>query len=236
MYKYKVNYFSIGGGILFPEMKRFVPEEEPKLIDYNKELFDKLFPSINNVKKENLKLSNIGKYSISNPKATEEIIKVLKKYTKDLSKLVITDATANMGGDSIKFSQHFKNVNSVEIINLHCEILKHNLKEYKIDNVKVICSDYFDVMNNLEQDIIYFDPPWGGPDYKNFKHLKLKINNVSINKIANHLIQKTKLIAIKVPFNFDVNELTLHSKFNNIYVHKIYYNNKHKFNLIILKN
>ena len=52
---------------------------------------------------------------------------------------------------------------------LHVEIIKHNVKEYKLSKkVNVIESDYMNVMDTLKQDIIVSDPPWCDRDYMKY--------------------------------------------------------------------
>ena len=139
-----------------------------------------------------------------------------------------------MGGNTISFAKYFNKVNAVEIIDMHCDILKNNLKQYKLLNkVSIYCSDYFDVMRDLKQDVIFFDPPWGGKDYLKHKELDLFLNNINIVDITNELYEKTKFIAIKVPKNFNLNAFILNSKFLNIDVIKIK-THKLKYYLLIL--
>ena len=233
------NY--IKGGGLGPELekkrKKFIPEIKPILLDYDQEIFTRFFPKDKNVNFENLQLSNIGVYSITDPSKAQLISDIIKKYFEDKDNLIITDATANMGGNTINFAQNFKHVNAVEIIDLHCDILKNNLTEYKLeDKVSIHCGDYLDLMDTIKQDIVFFDPPWGGKDYKKINNLNLYLDEINIIDICNSLINQTKLIAIKVPFNFDIINMIKKSKFDSVTIHKIYRNENHiSFYLIILK-
>jgi 16S rRNA G966 N2-methylase RsmD len=67
-------------------------------------------------------------------------------------------------------------------------------------------------MNTLNQDVIYIDPPWGGPDYKNKKNLKIIINTKKLETICDEIIEKKlcKLLVLKLPYNYDLLELKFH--------------------------
>lgn len=193
------------------EVHPFVPEEEPNEVPVTEALFNKLFPKQEGVNAKALRLSNIGTYSISRPAMAARIVKRIRKDLPASS--TITDAFGNMGGMTISLAQEFDSVNTCEIVPLHCEILKHNLKQYGLaEKVKVVCGDYLKTMNTFEQDAIMFDPPWGGTNYKEVKHLPLSINNVNIVCIINSLMKHSKFIYMLVPPNYNFADLNLLSK------------------------
>ena len=119
--------------------------------------------------------------------------------TRDLT---ITDAMANMGGMTILLAKYFKKVNACEIVPLHCDIMKTNVKAYGIHNVTIQCGDFMRFMKHMKQDLIFFDPPWGGAKYNREKSISLGINNVNIVSIINAASTSTAF-AIWAPFNFD---------------------------------
>jgi len=232
--KYKIKYMNLkskhihnqvgGKEKLFPNQIDFVPEIDPIEIEFNEELFKKSFPEDKKVNFKKLKMSNIGKYSVSDPKSAQYISDVIKSYFPKNNNLIITDATANMGGNTINFAKNFSKVNSVEIIKLHCKFLENNIKQYKLSkNVNIKCNDYFDVMLDLKQDIIFIDPPWGGTDYKKIPYLDLSLNNVDIGDIVNKLKEKAKMIVLKVPKNFNLTKIVRSSNFKRIDIHKVCY-------------
>ena len=184
-----------------PQIIKFIPEEIPKEIPITYKIFIRYFPSCC-LNFNSLKISNIGLYSIAKPDVALAITKCLFNLTKS-NESVITDALANVGGMTITFAKYFNKVNACEIVPLHCEMLTNNLKTYMLDKkVNVICDDYMNVMKSITQDIIFFDPPWGGKKYKNKSTIPLGINNVNIVCIVNDLLNYSKYIAIRVPFNF----------------------------------
>ena len=132
---------------------------------------DKLFPQ----KKENendLKLlsDEVGRYSISLPKDAEIITSLIEYHINKLkllsTNLIITDSTAGIGGNTISFSSKFKNVNSIEIDKKRFGFLKNNINYYNLHNVNLLNCDYLNILENMIQDIVFMDPPWGGRGYK----------------------------------------------------------------------
>lgn len=182
--------------------------EKPLEIPMVKSIME-LFPPKQNLDKSKLKMSNVGLYSITPYKEADSlsnsILNILDNY--GLGELDITDATGGMGGNTISFSKYFRNVNSIENNREHFDILKHNIENvYTCENVILYNSDYTTIFDKIVQDIIYIDPPWGGPDYKKYDKLKLYLGGISIDIfIRDKLlgIENIKLIVLKVPKNFD---------------------------------
>ena len=157
-----------------------------------------LFPKEEGVDRLNLQITDESIYSVTKPYDAKKIIKLIKfYYKKELSNAVITDGTANVGGDSINFSKYFKTVNAVEINRLHCDALENNINEYKRNNINIVCNDYLKVMTKLKQDIIYLDPPWGGPDYKKEKSVNLFLGDMDISDIIIKLKKKSFIFCNK---------------------------------------
>ena len=220
--------------------EEFVPEIEPELLSYKEDYWKKVFPrDLNNISEDDFKklqISNIGSYSIFLPKYSNKLAKLLRRYLPD-NKATITDATSNMGGAVYGFSRYFDNINAVEIVQLHCDILKNNIDLYKInDKVKIICNDYIDVYKDLKQDMIFFDPPWGGTDYKNDELLNLSLDNIPIEDIFKELIniKAAKFLTMRVPSNYDFKKIF--SIATRINVHSFYRDDgKLSFFLVVIK-
>ena len=186
----------------YTKRKRFIPEIEPTLIEYDDKLWKEIFPYKKDLDYSLLQLSNIGKYSITYYDIANDISKIIRNHIHN-KKATITDGTSNVGGMIYAFVNDFDKVNAVEIVEYHCNILRNNLKVYNIlDKVDIHCVDYLDISNKLSQDVVFFDPPWGGPNYKKQKLLNLYLDNIPISKIIKPLLKKS-IVAIKVPFNFD---------------------------------
>jgi hypothetical protein len=170
---------------------------------------DKMFPATGNDRRgwvpKNLWINKEGIYSISSRNLMSDVLELIEKYTKqELSSLVITDATANVGGSVITFALHCKMINAVEIDKKTAEILTHNVACYNLQKfVNIKQTDYLQIMNDLQQDVVFIDPPWGGPDYKNATKLHLTLSGKDLQEIIQMYKIAPKLIIIKVPVNFD---------------------------------
>jgi predicted RNA methylase len=134
-------------------------------------------PDINKALLNNKKLqiTDKGLYSITKyydaKWITDMIILFLKNKNIIISKTSIIDGTAGIGGNTISFSKYFLKVYSIEINNVHYDVLKNNIEALSINNVDIYLDNFLNIMNDdLKSNIFFFDPPWGGKSYKNFNH------------------------------------------------------------------
>ena len=194
-------------------------------MDYIK---SKYFPFITNYDK--LKYDKEGLWSITMPNDAKIISDIILKeigYNK-----IIFDGTAGIGGNTLSFSKTFKKVISIELDKNRFDILKNNINIYNYNNIILYNDNCFNLLN-LECDVYFFDPPWGGPNYKKINKLKVKLSNKSlydiIMYIKNNNIQLTtinnKKIFFKIPTNYDLLEF---SNFN----YKIY--KIKQYNIIVI--
>ena len=173
---------------------------------------------------EELRFTDESLYSITPFKEAYIISDRIDKhfhYKLNINDVTVTDATANVGGNTISFYNHGINkINSVEIDAKTCEILKNNLKVYGYPINNVYCEDYLNVYLNLEQDCVFFDPPWGGPEYTKIKNLDLFLGEKNVVDIIIELFEKNKVkyAVLKAPINFNeiklLNKLNIDKKYN----------------------
>jgi len=182
------------------------------------------FPSNN----DKILIDDVGKYSISKPDKANLIVQIIKKIM-NTTNLIITDGTACIGGDTLAFSETFDHVNSVELDKTRYDYLKHNMDVFGRKNITFYNDSYINLYDKLKQDVIYLDPPWGGPDYKNKKYVKLSLGNVPLEELCKDIIDNKlcKLIVLKLPFNYDLKD------FKNLHRFKIY--NLNRILLITIK-
>lgn len=159
---------------------------------------------------KNFKLNAEGAFSITKPHESLQIIKIIENFIRVyektdyvLNKKIITDATACMGGDLVRFSKHFRMVNGVEILEENFLLLQQNCCDFNCQNVNIYFQDYIEICELLKQDIIYIDPPWGGTDYKSKEMIHLKMGNMELWELLKLITNKklSKYIFIKVPSN-----------------------------------
>lgn len=176
----------------------------------NLNIINKIFPSFNindNILQQKCQYDTEGLWSITHPEDANYISEIIKNEIG--TQKIIMDATAGIGGNTISFSRYFKSVISIEINKTRFDILQNNINTYNLSNIKLIngdCVNYLD----MKYDAIFFDPPWGGPNYKYNKKLKIKLGDYTLGKIC-HKIIKNKLIFIKLPFNYDLSEFIIFS-------------------------
>jgi RNA cap guanine-N2 methyltransferase len=131
------------------------------------------------------------------------------KITRDLGRIfsrdtVITDGTACVGGNTYSFAQHFAHVRAYELAPIRADYLVHNLHVLGVDNCTVRCGDVLElVARDGNHDLLFLDPPWGGPEYKNEDNVYLYLSGVSISDVCRRLRGHVRAFALKVPTNFD---------------------------------
>lgn len=155
---------------------------------------------------------------------------------KKMKNLVITEMTAGVGGNVLNFAKYFKYVNAIEIDSTRYNYLNKNIKLYGFNNVNCYNNDSVELLVNkddIAQNIVFFDPPWGGRDYKLFQNLRINFGIFSVENICKILFQrpKNKMIVLKLPNNYDFNYLITELKNYNISKFNI-----DRMTIIIIKN
>ena len=191
-------------------------------------MLSKLFPHVDYSK---IQYDSEGIFSITHPDDAETISKLIMGMFENYSNISILDGTGGLGGNTISFSKYFKNITSIELNKERCNMLENNVKLFNLSNVSVVNTNSVKYMyeNLLMYDVYFFDPPWGGPDYKKQINLRLKIDLIELNTIVDNIIKQTsnKLIIFKLPFNYDFDQ------FSN-YNYKLYKVNKYYIIIILI--
>jgi hypothetical protein len=189
----------------------------------------RLFPYLDDRSKaKDLKIDEDSVCYISVREHAEKISTIVLNYITKLGfnpkDVIVTDATACVGGNTLSFAKNFKKVNAIELDPLRASYLKNNINVYGIHNVEVFEGDCLDLLGKIDQQhVVFIDPPWGGPSYKNFKNLKLHLSGVPIEEICKNLFDQKdikcspELVVIKLPINYDVNYFYKSLKGKTIY-------------------
>ena len=120
---------------------------------------------------------------------------------------------ACVGGNTLSFSSYFKNVNAIEINTTRFQYLVHNMKEYEKNNILFYNDNYLNLINKLDQHIVFIDPPWGGPIYKSQYKMDIMIQKdskdekeVKLDEIIDDIFINpiTKMIIYKLPTNHNI--------------------------------
>jgi 16S rRNA G966 N2-methylase RsmD len=179
--------------------------------DQNNNIF---FPDMQN---KHILMDDVAKYSITLPEKADMITEIIRKNyqlmfpTDNLEELIITDAMACIGGNTLSFSKCFKDVNANEINTTRFQYLVHNMKEYTRDNICFYNDNYLNLIKKLKQNIVFIDPPWGGPIYKSQYKMDIMIqkddlSEVKLDEIIEEIFenQETKMIIYKLPINHNI--------------------------------
>lgn len=128
------------------------------------------FPPVRHYGK--LQLTDVGIYSVTRWKDARLIGTAIQNFIgRALGDWSITETCGGVGGDALEFSCRFGHVTAVELIPVHCAVLEHNIQIYRrASRVRVVCANYVDVCGFFRpwkglpvvQQVVYFDPPWGG--------------------------------------------------------------------------
>ncbi len=177
-----------------------------------------LFPPKKGIDINKLKITTVGVYSVTSYKSNLEIVKIIRDSLG--YDITILDATACVGGDTIGFAMHFKNVISTERDKINYNALVNNINVYKLTNVKAINTDVIENLDNLllkyKPDIVYWDCPWTGKDYKLKDKMELYMNDKNIKDIVKEILSSylfVKMVVLKVPKNYDYTNIAIHKKF-----------------------
>ncbi|GMI35983.1 hypothetical protein TrCOL_g11262 [Triparma columacea] len=130
----------------------------------------------------------------------------------------IVDATACVGGNTISFAKAFKEVVGIEMSEERATMLSNNIdlvraemkrKDKHFAGVKVIIGDSLRVVPTIiDADVIFFDPPWGGVDYKNQTLCKLSLSGVPMSKFVLDASANCSYVALKLPMNANLDKIT----------------------------
>jgi len=99
----------------------------------NSKKLERLFPYINNISKLKIDDDSINYISIRDDANIITIIiqQHLNNFNLSSTNIVITDATAGVGGNTLSFANNFEYVNAIEINKLRCDYLRNNIDTYQ---------------------------------------------------------------------------------------------------------
>jgi hypothetical protein len=168
-----------------------------------------LFPFKRGVSMHDIQLTEEGKYSYTKREDGERTIQFLKRFIPLIHTRSILDGTGNVGVDTILFGLNFHTVHSIEMDHENFKALEHNVSIYKLKNVHLHEGDTTVLYKDFPSDILYLDPPWGGPDYKDKKDLDLSLGTHRVDVflrdsfLAKDAAWRPKYIVLKLPFNYN---------------------------------
>jgi predicted RNA methylase len=170
-----------------------------------------------------LKLTEEGLYSITRRRDADRIIQIMKNTVGDLKTKTITDATGCVGGDTLHFANAFQFVHTIELNEQNFEALRNNVEMFKFENIALHNGDATKLFN-WKSDVLYVDPPWGGPNYKEQQSLDLFLSTVRLDTwLEQVLLRKSRpnYIFLKLPYNYNFARLNFLSNIEHIKPYKV---------------
>jgi hypothetical protein len=169
----------------------------------------KMFPEKSGIDYSQLRITPEGEYSITKKHDSLKIVENMRKLCGSLKNKSIVDLTGNVGGDTIRFGMNFKYVESYELNPENFEALKNNVEVYNLDKkIKLFMGDSTKLYHTKKVDVLYMDPPWGGPDYKDKENLDLYLGSERIDLYLKDILEQTwrpNYIFLKLPSNYNFN-------------------------------
>lgn len=176
----------------------------------------------------------------------------LIKFNINPQKIKIIDYTAGVGGNVLSFSKYFNKVYAVEIDKKRYDYLINNINVYEFNNIICIndsCINFNEKsLIDINPNVIFIDPPWGGNNYKSSDSLKLKLDDVNVETIVVDIFSKlyeniikndnltieinnkkyyktnifnNKFVVLKLPKNYDIEHFYYTVKNHNIPKHTV---------------
>ncbi|OQS07084.1 hypothetical protein THRCLA_00909 [Thraustotheca clavata] len=168
-----------------------------------------LFSGLPSNVREQLQLDEVAQYSVTDMKTAARISHFIMTLPGLTPNSVITDATACVGGNTASFCTFFRYVQAVEIDATRFRMLVHNMHSVlSFVNLQCYCANYVQVAQQFLQDVVFIDPPWGGPEYRSRSTVDLNLGDASLAEVCELLVGRTQYVVIKVPQNFDIERFT----------------------------
>lgn len=134
----------------------------------------------------------------------------------------ILDTTANVGCDTIQFKRMYPgaHVTAVEIDKRTATLLGRNMAKLArvvgrspqalnppVETRHMDCLEYLKAADCPRADLVYFDIPWGGPEYYRAPSMKLVLSGLPLGDTVGRTLAKVSpLVVVKMPVNADVKE------------------------------
>ncbi len=160
----------------------------------------------------NLQLTEVGEYSATRAEYAWLLVSIIRHALPkgiEPREVNITEACGGIGGDTIPLGMTFQNVLSFEPDEKNHDVLVNNIKCYGLHRLDQGTSGRVTVLQSVylpelvRNDVLYIDPPWGGPDYKTKHELNVFLDRVPIDIIVERAMPFTRFcIILKLPVNY----------------------------------
>lgn len=134
--------------------------------------------------------------------------KVLLKIARKFQGKTVIDAFCGAGASSIALAQYARKVFAIDLDARRLMFAKHNARVYGVLNkLEFINGDSLQIVPTLQAEVVFLDPPWGGPSYIQKPVFGFQDFTVDIKNLLKNLLEKNLLVVLNVPKNFNLKEL-----------------------------
>lgn len=126
----------------------------------------------------------------------------------------IVDLFCGAGGNSIGFAKAGKTVDAVDISRHRIEMAKHNSVKIGVsDKINFHNTDALLFLSKLQSvGTVFLDPPWGGEKHLQVEQFSFDHFLLDVKGILSTCFKVSKHIILKLPFNFNKNDLIVFDK------------------------
>ena len=193
-----------------------VPEESRGKVRF-------LFRFLKPAQQEQLWVDKVALYSVTQAAVSRTIAEAawdaVQMYAAPSAQPCIVDAMACVGGDTLSFAQIFPRVFSVEVSSSRAECLAHNVIVAGVaESVTTMCGNALSLIQGAKAgtaaakgpslpahvSAVYFDPPWGGPEYAKAAAVSMYVGDVHLGDALRQCVGWADVAVVKAPMNFDI--------------------------------
>lgn len=163
-----------------------------------------VFPHKPGVYYDQLRMTPEGLYSVTRRRDGERIMAMLRKSIPHLASRHVTDATACVGSDTLRWSMESARVDAIEWKRDNATVLRHNVRVFGATNVRIHEGDATRVFQ-WKTDVLYIDPPWGGPEYYKVPKLDVFVGDTRLDTWVESVLRRKDrpaYIVLKLPRNY----------------------------------
>ncbi len=204
-----LEYSERGNFFLQPEEEQFCGVF--KTFIFRKHENTAFFPSLPGLNWSALQIDKVGKYSITRPQDAGKLHSTIVGYYNHLFPgppgwpATVCDGTACVGGDTIQFAMYAQQVFAWETDPIRYGNLVNNINVYGLGNI--VTQNLSFRMSQGTCDILYLDPPWGGPGYdRKGGTTELYLDSINVKQIILEVRDRFRMVAIKIPHNYNLPE------------------------------
>ena len=154
--------------------------------------------------------TDVSLYSSADERHSIETANLLLNYysKQELKKSSLIEASSCIGGNTWGFNTLIDNVTAIEIDDNNYTSLVHNMKTLGA-NVNTIKDNFIKVKDTGKWDIVFYDPPWGGVNYKNEPQVGYSYNGkfYDLDALASKSFypSPSQILMFRIPIKSEIN-------------------------------